>query len=734
MNSKAMHKTIFLLALHLAWANFAWASSQIPMTTRAAITELMDAAAAQPDDHKLLAAVNGAHPVEWITGRPMVGFLGRLQNNETCADLPALPVSVLPGACKGGVLSFRVDIRDLQCIEGLPLAYIEIAAKAFPDLHLSRAATRADSVQAGLGGLPQGYHGDGVLIGVVDWGFDYTHPMFYDTTLNVNRVRGVWDQFRQAGPTPSNHPYGTEATNAEDILALGADTAGVYSYATHGTHVAGIAGGSGAGIGLRGMAPGAEFLFASFLVDAAAAMDAFAWMQSIAEADNKRLVINMSWGLTWIGSRDGNSPLNTFIDAMSEEGVVFTGSAGNNGDYNFHIDHTFAGNDTLRSKVKFYPYSAHPQMWGQDLAMWGEPGKPFEAGFELLSAFLDDLDESPLFSTADGPAFVDTVLVHEGDTIEYNLALESAHPANGRPYMRLRIRQPFSSYAILMRATAPEGRVHFYNTTHLANDVGNWGQDFQGSLPGWTAGDPEYGIGDPASTESVITVAAYRSEYFSPGGTELGGDPAYFTTLGPTLDERAKPDLAAPGVSVASSVSSVTDGNYNLYDEVEFQGTTYPFAKFSGTSMSAPTVAGIVALLLEADPTLTPDEIRELLKDTAREDADTGDIPAEGSPLWGMGKVHALWAVQAVLGINPVGEVGGEAARVWPNPAADQIQLLLPHPGLPWQLFDARGRMMRQGQGGANPVTIDLQGLPSGLYWVTFVADGAQARLKFIKP
>lgn len=300
--------------------------------------------------------------------------------------------------------------------------------------------------------------------------------------------------------------------------------------------------------------------------------------------------------------------------------------------------------------------------------------------------------------------------------------------------MRLRIRQPFSNYAILMRATAPEGRVHFYNTTHLANDVGNWGQDFQGSLPGWTAGDPEYGIGDPASTESVITVAAYRSEYFSPGGTELGGDPAYFTTLGPTLDERAKPDLAAPGVSVASSVSSVTDGNYNLYDEVEFQGTTYPFAKFSGTSMSAPTVAGIVALLLEADPTLTPDEIRELLKDTAREDADTGDIPAEGSPLWGMGKVHALWAVQAALGINPVGEVGGEAARVWPNPAADQIQLLLPHPGLPWQLFDARGRMMRQGQGGANPVTIDLQGLPSGLYWVTFVADGAQGRLKFIKP
>ena len=59
--------------------------------------------------------------------------------------------------------------------------------------------------------------------------------------------------------------------------------------------MAGIAGGSGAGLGLKGMAPAAEFLFATLMVDEA--LDAFEWMQSVAEEDGKRLVINNSWGL-----------------------------------------------------------------------------------------------------------------------------------------------------------------------------------------------------------------------------------------------------------------------------------------------------------------------------------------------------------------------------------------------------------------------------------------------------
>jgi subtilisin family serine protease len=321
------------------------------------------------------------------------------------------------------------------------------------------------------------------------------------------------------------------------------------------------------------------------------------------------------------------------------------------------------------------------------------------------------------------------MLVNGTDTILYTCAIEAAHPANDRPYIRLRIRQPYSNRAILMKATAPEGRVHFYNTTHLANDVGNWGQDFQGTLPDWTAGNPEYGIGDPASTESAITVAAYRAEYYSPGGTELGGDPAAFTTLGPTLDERMKPDIAAPGVSVASSISSVTDNNYSTYLEVDFEGVTYPFAKFSGTSMSSPTVAGIAALLLEADPTLSPAEVREILTNTARTDDETGELPPEGSTLWGHGKVHAWRAVAEVLGVNGVPVVAVPGCVLAPNPAQETLHVFRAEPG-PWRIMNLQGQILQQATSQERTLTLSIAELPAGLY--LFDTAGSNA-LRFVK-
>ena len=78
------------------------------------------------------------------------------------------------------------------------------------------------------------------------------------------------------------------------------DTSNIYSYATHGSHVAGIAGGSGAGTKYRGVAFDANYLLVTFLVDEGAVIDAFEWMYQKSLEEEKRLVVNMSWGLyTW---------------------------------------------------------------------------------------------------------------------------------------------------------------------------------------------------------------------------------------------------------------------------------------------------------------------------------------------------------------------------------------------------------------------------------------------------
>ncbi len=736
-----MTSRVFLLAA--LWGALLSSEAQtLPAPDQLALGELVQLAATHPTSKALVDVAQG-HPIALIQGRASVGFIGRLDDDVSEADWriwAANHPAVDAGACRSGIASFRVDAYDLDVISELPMTLVELASRAVPDVNKARYSTRVDSVHAGLD-LPQPFHGEGVLIGVLDWGFDYTHPMFYDTTMTTSRIRAVWDQYRQAGPAPSGYGYGTEAGLPEDIEAMGSDTANVYSYSTHGTHVAGIAAGGGAGVGLTGMAPAAELLFATLMVDEAAALDAFEWMAGVAEADGKRLVINNSWGLPQWGSPDGTALSNQFIDALSDEGVVFVSSNGNNGDSNFHIDHTFAGvGDTIRSRVQFYPLSANPNAWGQNLTLWGEPGESFSAGFMLTQGVSSVVGTSPMYHTADGPLVLDTIHVVNDDTLVYDIAMEAAHPNNGRPFLQMRIHKGSSNLAVVLQATAESGRVHAWNHTHLSNNVGNWGQNFQAAQSSWLAGNPYYGIQQPACGYSVIAVGAYSSEYPNSQGTEVGGSLANFSTYGPTLDERLKPNVSAPGVNVESSLSSFRDGSYSVTSQAQWAGTTYDFGKLSGTSMSSPATAGVVALMLEANPTLSAEAVKIILEWTAREDNDTGPLPLEGDWVWGHGKVTASQAVMAALGwISHVGPFlpapADEASLlVHPNPTTNDVWVtgMEALEGM-WTLVNGQGAMVLSGR--ANPgFRIEMADLPAGIYILrTTNPNGKTRTVRIIK-
>jgi len=721
----------FGLSFLLITAN-AQAQVSMPATTRADLNALAALAIRYPDAAKLTQETQGYYPTALIHGRCMVGFLGKA--NDAFEGIQEEGSPVYWGSRTGDIISFRIDAQHLDVVDGLSgIAYLELAGKAAPNLDLLVKSIHADSVHRGID-LPQAYTGKNVLIGITDWGFDYTHPMFYDTLLQETRVRAAWDHYRQAGPSPADFNYGTELTTTEDLLATQADTINIYSFATHGSHVAGIAGGSGAGSNYRGVAFEAKYLFCTFLVDAAAVLDAFNWMQQIAEQDEKRLVINMSWGLYYIGTLDGHSLISQAIDQMSQEGVVFCNSGGNNGDVSFHIKKEFAA-DTLRSRIQFYPYSAHPKMWGQSLTMWGEPGQEFSAGFAVTNT-LQTLQETPWYHTATQAAYFDSTIIQGNDTVYFNLTTEAAHPLNGRPHFRLRIKNRSTSLKILMKATATDGTVHFWNVTELSNDVGNWGQAFQAPQPEWTQGDAQYGISEPACTESLVTVAAYSSDYFSSEGVQFGGEIASFSSTGPTMDGRMKPDIAAPGVNVASSISSFTDDDVTEMASVEFQGRHYPFARFSGTSMAGPAVTGTVALMLESDPTLTPAQIREIIKITARTDDDTGIIPEGGSTRWGMGKVNAYRAVKDFLGVAAVDEHAIADGPIWPNPASTVLNVLAPG-GLGqvrFSITDVTGRIIQWGtRTGSELVTIPVKNWPAGLYLMQLEQDGRRSVARFVK-
>ncbi|MGB5070759.1 MAG: hypothetical protein WBO28_07360, partial [Flavobacteriales bacterium] len=175
LNADNMTRTVFLATL--LFTTSLNAQTWLPAETQAGIAELQAVAERQPDAHKLTLQTQGKYPTAMMHGHCMVGFLGKVNDSF---DPAAWDESVFHvGAQVGHVLSFRVDVFHLDEVRNAPgLEYAELAGKAKPTLDKLVKSIHADSVQQVIY-LPQPYTGDGVLIGVLDWGFDYTHPMFY---------------------------------------------------------------------------------------------------------------------------------------------------------------------------------------------------------------------------------------------------------------------------------------------------------------------------------------------------------------------------------------------------------------------------------------------------------------------------------------------------------------------------------------------------------------------------
>ena len=155
-------------------------------------------------------------------------------------------------------------------------------------------------------------------------------------------------------------------------------------------------------------------------------------------------------------------------------------------------------------------------------------------------------------------------------------------------------------------------------------------------------GEVQYGgITSPGNAPWVLTVGAASHE----GTAARSNDTlARFSSRGPTwIDFAAKPDLVAPAVGIESladphSTLSTTYSEY-LLDGV--RDTPYkPYLSLTGTSMAAPVVAGTVALMLEANPRLTPNAVKAILQYTAevRE--------GESFLVQGAGLLNALGAVR----------------------------------------------------------------------------------------
>ena len=149
------------------------------------------------------------------------------------------------------------------------------------------------------------------------------------------------------------------------------------------------------------------------------------------------------------------------------------------------------------------------------------------------------------------------------------------------------------------------------------------------------------GITAPANAPWVVTVGATSHA----GTTDRADDSiARFSSRGPTaVDYLAKPDIVAPGVGI-ESLSAPGSSLYKNFPAFLLAGTvsttSLPYMSLTGTSMAAPVVTGTVALMLQANPSLTPNAVKAILQYTAQ------DSPLYNALTEGAGLLNAHGAVR----------------------------------------------------------------------------------------
>ena len=127
---------------------------------------------------------------------------------------------------------------------------------------------------------------------------------------------------------------------------------------------------------------------------------------------------------------------------------------------------------------------------------------------------------------------------------------------------------------------------------------------------------------------------------------------SYYSAYGPDENGIQRPDVCAPGSVMIASANRYDVKAPNIaywQPSAYFNGTEYPYCPDLGTSMSAPVVAGAIALWMEANPALSTREVRDILYHSSYKDS---HVNAQASQRWGSGKLDVAAGLRYILQDN----------------------------------------------------------------------------------
>ena len=604
---------------------------------------------------------------------------------DTYSQIRAAGATVLGKIGRQAVIEVPVDaVEAISQLSGVKR--IDVTHKGRLKTDVTMEETGVTLIDGTSESTATAYTGKGVTIGLIDCGIDFQHPAFKDSE-GRSRIKCVYMMGENGGhkmtindPETGTYTFpGSVYDTPELIATLTTDN----TDETHGTHTAGIAAGSRSPLGFGGMAPEADIVLIPLNQIAVEGFDepdanayvelALAFASAYAQQSSQPMVLSCSMN-SHSGPHDGTSSITEAIEDLSDH-LIPIFSAGNEGGYPIHLYNKFtATKPTIRTLLMGLMEDAtgeHLYMSSADVTGYTRSGDEASVKLTLKSVnqFTGRLttvwtSEECRITKGGEPQMFRASSEDDNELSKYftgEVNIGAFDNGDGRLCVGAGVEGYIDKLYLFELAIGGSANTEI----DLWDEVAGFGGVNQMGMSGYVDGNSDMSAGDWTCTDKVVSVGAYCANVMkrdydgSVTDTSVSSedeepnilhDIAWFSSYGTSFNDITQPTICAPGVNVVSSLNS-----YNIDSGVSsaMQWEGYPYGAESGTSMACPVVSGIVALWLQAEPTMKLAEIKDVMNNSSTKDSYT----ATSSHRWGYGKINAAKGIEyisSMTGINNI--------------------------------------------------------------------------------
>lgn len=696
----------------------------------------------------------------------------------------------------GRIVIARLTAPEMEAVAELDeVVQVSLGFEAEPMMRVARKTTKVDDVHKAnaSSGLSHGYTGEGVIVGMMDTGLDPNHLNFRDAAGNL-RIKNYWeikgadgsvvlyDTPEKIGAFETDLRQETHATHVLGIMA--------------GSHNARPGSGNGMvatlnGLGkpsvsasninpYYGVAKDAELSVCSGTLENNNITIAAGRFRDYVKSTGKPGVLNFSLG-NQRGPHDGTDASSLALADVGKD-VLICMSAGNEGNANISLSKTLTASDkTVRTFVS-------TGLAGNGyLDIWSSGPQTLKVTFAAINLTNGNIVGTFEIPTPSSFSYIG------GTSVRYSNVVKNAqfgntfgqssfigysanlNTANNRydVYLTFELSGSNANTAAAIIVEGTDGnKIDMYGSMVLRSN----------GMAGYLDGTPTNSINGLACGDNILVVGAYvnSNPYMTLGGenswsstTYPQGGIAAFSSYGHTFQGRQLPDVVGPGMGMISSYNSyyvrdeinnyVTKGlanpvntkteaqlrteaesGYSVWinspdkkdpDDMKTPLKNY-WGEMSGTSMSSPFVAGVLALWSQAAAEkgvrLSMDDVKKVIAATADKDEFTAQQPER----WGMGKINALAGLKYILA-NQVGGVDGIASDdpessliIEPVGGGVYSVFLAGVEGFTATLHNLQGQAVATASATGNELTLDGSALGRGVYVLTVQAPNTRISRK----